>query len=414
MCDPRRNEDEALQCLLSYSSSCYSSLLAGPSLDNAAFSRWENVRPSAEYDLSSRSYNPLKTRKRRSINPLARCAISLPNIRSRVHQKRCSESYMSGHLDENFSYVYTGGLSDRSRSEQDHKDERPMYHFSTDPLHRQGSCSFSTRTLTLEPPVVPAQMEARTHEEISRLVAMQFRPQVLAEQLLVENRLRTLQLNTFPVLGTKSENRMSCERGNGTRSSSKSLDFTPPPPTKVLHASQAQHSYKKKKQRKSKSNTTFEWCPLAIQDCSNTDLPNNLCHSPHKETHSRSVANQDRVIVQSLNETGLTDLLEIGSLASNHMAHMQLPRLTGERILARDKAKSPAYFEQEMFVVDNSKPRNGQDDLAPYRMRLPIVVPSFKQEWPKAVTLRTKAFNDRSTMLQLPPSKFATSQSFTH
>ena len=420
MCDLSKEEDEAMQCLLSCSSSCYLSLLAGPPLNNDTFSRWENVRPSAEYDLSSQSHNPLKTRKTRSINPLARGAISLPNIRSKFPQRRFSESYMSGHLDKNFSYVYTGGLSGKSSFEHEYKKESPVHHFSTDPLQHQGSYHLSTHTLALERPIVApgryaAQMDSRTRKEISTLVAMQLRPEVLADQLVIENRLRNLQLNAFSVLGTMSENRMSSEMRNGTKIASKSLDRTPPPLT-VIHASQAQQSHRKRMRRKSKSNGAFEWCPLTIQECSSTDLPSGPYCTSHKKIQGGAVANQESVIAGPLtpsNETGLADLLEIGFLASNHMAHTQLPRLTGQGNQAKDKGKSPAYFGQKRFVVDNSIPRSSQDDLTPYRMRVPIV-PSLTQKWPKAVNLRTKAFNDRLTMLHLPPTKFTASQSYTH
>ena len=422
--DQSEEEAEAVRCLLSHSGSCYLSLLDGPPQNNTAtvptISGWENVRPCAEYDLTDRRLNSIqRKRKRRPSNQLAgRRAVSLPNIRP--PQKRYSDSYMSGHLDENFSYVYTGGLSERADSAEPEQHQK-VYHM-VDPLfqHPAGGHSYSTRTLTFDTgPIFPgrlaAQIDMRMRREISKLVAMQLKPEILAEQIIIENRLRNLELNAFPVLGAKSESRLQMERGNSVNEVLTTKSDSAPPVAVRHWASLAQQSRRKKKQRKTKppKPSTFEWCPMGIQECSSTDFRLNAQESLKRETLKHLVTVNSPPIV-SPNSTrsdgiGLSSCLGVGALSKKQMTHVKSPKSIYEPMhptCTQGKEKTVVnkrtlgYFGQEKFAVENnvSGPVSGRHDEGspgPYRVRVPVIVPTLKQEQ----TGRTKRLNNGLTTL---------------
>lgn len=439
MCDQSQEEAEAVRCLLSWSSSCYSSLLAGPPPQNnaaggsAPLSRWENVRPGAEYDLTESGR--VKRLKRRPSNQLlARGAVSLPNLRTQ--KSPYPKSYMSGHLDENFSYVYPGGLSSRATSSQSEYNRDTQVNYLKDPLlHQQaaGSRSYSTHTLTLNtcaPSIFAqrqaAQMDTRIRREISTLVAMQLRPEVLAEQIVMENRLRNLELSAFPVLGAKSDSRLTvAERGNGahwTQIKSESA------PSMAVHRAswQTQQFHNKKslrsrKTKKSKSkSTTFEWCPMAIQECSSSSNSTDFRLSSYKDSgfpktggamshHKNSVTivggSNTSASVES-NRNGLSGLLGVGSLSLKKTMNASESTKIGENEekfssqsnlekSVSDK-RTLSYFGQEKFAVANSVPeRNLNEQTVPYRVRVPVVDPSLSLTNGHCRGLRTKRFNSQ-------------------
>ena len=298
-----------------------------------------------------------------------------------------------------------------------------MYHINTGPPpQRRGAFSLSTHTLSLEPIYAGASshagthMDLRTRKEISRLVAMQLQ---LAEQLIIENRLRNLKLNAFPVLGTRSGSGLNTEKGSRTRITTKSLNHAPPAVT-MFHASKAQQAHRKKRRRKSKSKAAFEWCPLAIQECSSTEIltsppHNSPCRDPTPKQQVDTAGSPT-----SSTETGLSDLLGIGSLTTKHnIAHKQppkprVPTLTGERNQATENLTKKRnidveYFRRRKLAVDSSKPRKDHDASPPYRMCLSVVMPTLQQKWPcTEQRLRTKGYTDEFTTLCLPPLKFTT------
>ena len=411
------SEEDALDCLISCSSSCYRSLLAGPTLLNKVTpSRWENVRPRAVYDLTnnlhSLNYPPKRRIKRHSGNQfaLARGAVSLPNLRSKaaLSHKEFTESYMSGYLDENFSYVHPGGLSERSGAIEEHKlhKETPLYHHSMEPLQKQTSHSVSMHTLTLDSVfasrLYAAQMDPRTRNEISRIIAMQLRPDILAEQLIVENRLRNLDLNAFPVLGLGNHN-SGCGAKNLETERGKSLtknSFSAPPmisssASHVQDQRQQSHTQRKKgekRRRKPESKTLFEWCPIGCQEPQYiTDLP---FDSPQHKRFG-TLTHNHHVTVGSLRGNGLKGLLGVGSIAPKQPASTQLQKVS-EKSEKRSR-RSMTYFGQERFALENSIPKSEHDEHS-----IPVVVPML--DWEQAT--RTKRFNNKLTTLHRLPSKF--------
>ena len=159
---------------------------------NEMCSGWKRIRPSAEYDLT-------KTRPRGKRRPAATQTVTSTDD-DKVPVKY---PYMSGELDENFSYSYKGGLSSRA-------NVNSVAFYSEHPDAEADVCRvqprFHQQTIRLEPPTPPrsrsrAQLGVCRAELVRILAPLQSRPDLLMEQLALQNRLQTLSLAAFPVLG---------------------------------------------------------------------------------------------------------------------------------------------------------------------------------------------------------------------
>lgn len=150
---------------------------------------WKATRPSATYELT-------KTRsssKRRKVVPAPPATNTLPQGSNDA--KECP--YMSGELDKNYTYVYKGGLSDRGET------RRRASAAADTALPMQPQLQKHVQTVTLEPNNASPHMQelARCRAELSRIMSLQVKPELLVEQLIIENRLRAMSLSAFPVLG---------------------------------------------------------------------------------------------------------------------------------------------------------------------------------------------------------------------
>lgn len=146
---------------------------------------WKMTRPSAAYDLTKTG-----SRRKKAVPALA--------VADKLTNNVMNCTYMSGELDENYKYVYKGGLS--SRADQ-----------------KSGSASAAERSIQMQPQrhvqtvtLEPSQLsDTSTHmqalagcrAELSRILSLQVKPELLVEHLIIENRLRTMSLSAFPVLG---------------------------------------------------------------------------------------------------------------------------------------------------------------------------------------------------------------------
>ena len=175
---------------------------------------WKQVRPSATYDLRK----PAAANKRRKA-----AATTLHTINSTLSvQLKDDEnrSYMSGELDQNYCYMYRGGLSSRACEEgavYKEPQRGTLSSYSSSPPRRH------VQTVTLERSAAhEASVHALAHcrDELSRVLALQLKPELLVEQLIIENRLRTMSLAAFPVLEPSSANSPSPKRGGRAYSQS--------------------------------------------------------------------------------------------------------------------------------------------------------------------------------------------------
>ena len=156
---------------------------------------WKAVRPSATYDLTR------PPRRKKAPAATALYTASTVSVRSRNDDSDGKRPNMSGELDENCSYIYKGGLSSRADTGNDaaaasRPSPQPQRH---------------VQTVTLEPSTAnytSANALVNCRDELSRILALQLKPELLVEQLIIENRLRTMSLAAFPVLEGREESRL--------------------------------------------------------------------------------------------------------------------------------------------------------------------------------------------------------------
>lgn len=195
---------------------------------------WRLVRPSAAYVIT-----PHTASKRRSVSVHG---IETPTERkseqASIHTDypRHSDdlSYMSGYIDENYSYVYKDGVSSKITN------GRPSS------LPTMYKC-FPKVDLG---PVFPYRHpDPNTQSDIAKIVAMQLKPELVVEQLIIENRLRTMSLTGFPKLNLEGVGIST----KGERPSTKSGSA----PLLRVAKKQSQHKEKKRKRR---VRVPLEWC----------------------------------------------------------------------------------------------------------------------------------------------------------
>ena len=194
---------------------------------------WKQVRPSAAYVIPS---TPSMTRRKRVVQGAQACAgqqsqnVSAPSI-------PLVPPYMSGYLDEDYSYVYRGGLSSEARQDS---ASYPLYrHFPTQ----------TKSTIELEPVLPYRHADPSTRTDISRIVSMQLKPEILVEHLLIENRLRTMSLGKIPSLEGVGV--------NGDQKAAQKSDSAP-----LLRKTTSQAA----KKRRQKVQPHLEWCKLNTAD----------------------------------------------------------------------------------------------------------------------------------------------------
>ncbi len=202
-------------------------------------SGWRPVRPAAAYVIPS---TPFVNKKKKALTEVE------PAVSSRhvtFHSAGTAKPtdipyYMNGGLDEDYCYTYRGGLSSVT-----HPAGSLYKHFPTQ----------TRSTIELEPVAQYRYPDPSTQIDISRIVSMQLKPEVLVEQLLIENRLRTMSMAALPTLNLEGI-------GVSADKSTKKSDSAP-----LLRKS----SYQSVKKRRSKVQTPLEWCHLAADQSPQLD-----------------------------------------------------------------------------------------------------------------------------------------------
>lgn len=225
---------------------------------------WKTTRPSATYDFSKTSS------KRRRVAPALPATKTLPQSSN----DKCP--YMSGELDEHYTYVYKGGLSDRGET-------RSGSAADTTSLQMQPQLQKHVQTVTLEPNNAPAHMQALAscRAELSRILSLQVKPELLVEQLIIENRLRAMSLSAFPVLGGIDS---QCRKNERTYSHSTPVLWTLPN-THVRHLSPRHRLYKNKEKYpgnrspdRHETKPSMQWCDSLSSHRSRAHYEKSLAH----------------------------------------------------------------------------------------------------------------------------------------
>ena len=206
---------------------------------------WKPVRPSATYDLRKPTNN-----KRRK----AAATLTAANTLS-VNVKNDKSPYMSGDLDEKYSYVYDGGLSSRAEGSGPHGSSLDA-HFSSRPRNH-------VQTVTLEPSAAnEASVQALAHcrDELSRILALQLKPELLVEQLIIENRLRTMSLAAFPICGGPPSRRSERTYSQSTPSLLPNTHVNYQPPRHSVRGRRERATRHRTAARREAKQPQLQWC----------------------------------------------------------------------------------------------------------------------------------------------------------
>lgn len=172
----KNGESRAVRTLLAQSSPPYKRVLAG--LEETDVKGWRNIRPGAVYNLRVPHQPPPGARRNRGV--------------VRASKPRASESsqpawtdttsYMSGELDRSYNYVYRGGLSKHAGGSE------PLPYLPLPPLPASQCRAYSCVHLD----TALSRNRQPERDMLARIVAMQLKPELLVEQIVIENRLRTM------------------------------------------------------------------------------------------------------------------------------------------------------------------------------------------------------------------------------
>lgn len=209
------------------------------------------------YDLTSPAAPPPPGGRRRH-GTVVRKAKSSPSHQQRREacESATHNSYMSGELDQSFNYVYRGGL--RSAA--------------TPPTHHQALPPISLHYLYGVPstvhldPALPYQPQNQTEYAIranwARIVASHLNSDLLVKQIMIENRLRTMQMDrdlgrlNLEGIGIDPKSIYELDKGAWLqRSSSNSL----------LLADSPTHRKTRKKRPQPHQQLSLDWCMLNAQ-----------------------------------------------------------------------------------------------------------------------------------------------------
>ena len=241
----KSGESQVVRSLLALSSQPYKTVLSG--LEETDAKGWRNIRPQAVYDLTSHPQQHPMPRKRRGSPRGHKHRAS-----SSSHPRRADPAaYMSGSVDQNYNYVYRGGLSKRAVSSE------PLSYLPLPPAPPSQHKAYH---------LDPAQ-QYRTHQPdrdvLARILAMQLKPELLVEQIVIENRLRTMyndnthNLRHLNLEGVGVDPKAIPELDKGVwfqaTQASKSAPSLP-------NVSQSTHRRKTKRRKQRQSH--LDWCAL--------------------------------------------------------------------------------------------------------------------------------------------------------
>lgn len=303
---------------------------------------WKPVRPSAIYNL-------VKPRRKKA--GAALYTASTISVHSKDNESDRKYPYMNGELDENYSYVYKGGLSNRAYTEFDNAVTttrpvpQPHRHVQTVTLDHMHTNYASANALV------------NCRDELSRVLALQLKPELLVEQFIIENRLRTMSLAAFPVLQGRDSDSQS--RMNDTKSYSHSTPALLP----NTHVNYHRPPRYRQCRNKGKRERTHSHKPTARPDAKLPPMQWCKGLSSHKTSSNQQNGLQ---IVPSTTTKPLSCSLHHQTL---HLHNQSSPNVTNSRLLS--------CTSSHPFTSTHHATNTSPDPNHPH-YRLPPTIPSIK------------------------------------
>ena len=392
---------DPIDCLLSCSGSPYteSDILPGPPHTSRrgmlAITGWERVRPNAVYDLTATASQEPRRRKRQSNNQdLLRDVVSMPNLCTKADFETQKWSYMSGQIDEDFSYVYTGGLSERSCKANPDNEYKKSSHDSQ-------RTSVSMCNLILDPASLFSTRHSAYYIEPMTQCKEISKMQLKSEHLQVENRLQNVDLNARPHL----------QKANVQSSGREKSDIEGTDAASLAHAKSSQ-TRKLRRQRRPQPNI---WRPPPPNEEPHHQLllPVDISSDTRPQANKSSTKHPNSIVTVN-GTTRLHNQFGYGSFHHMHagipgkqLTHsVQVPLRSGKKsnINLKEKQKTTYHiiFDQK-HTRGNSMPPKSQAQVRQETTQttIPVFIPSIKQA--KEQAMIPKRFS-KLTVLQLLPS----------
>ena len=263
------SERQSVKLLLSINSKSLLSPISKSVADNSSeiACGWKLARGCPEYNCIPKTKKTRKLYSDMSSSPSkhqlckSSCTVVAPS----------SSGIMGGKLTENLDYVYSGGLSSRVRGNASPVIP-PLTH-----LQRQSP------VLALNPILEyrSQTMTEATRNDLSRLVQMQMRPDISYEQMIIEQRLRSMDLNMLPSLSVTGFSKSKQSSGNIEHSARPVVmhvqSISKPPARPHPNNIHVKHSpsYRNRKRQRLKP---VKWCALAKQPPSFAKQPENTIY----------------------------------------------------------------------------------------------------------------------------------------
>lgn len=421
---------DPIDSLLSCSGSPYVDVLPGPPQTQSSgkgalsiLTGWEKARPSAVYDLTAAvCQEPIARRHKKQSNNKAflRDTVSMPNLCTSSDPVREAQKcpYMSGYVDEDFSYVYTGGLSERSRKANPVAAEcKKLPHG-----HDSQRTSVSTCNLTLDPASLfngrhsaySGPPRTQYGEISTNMFAAQLKPELLAQQLLIESRLRNVDLNARP--GLQKDN------VNGSSGREK-RDMEGTNAASLAHAKSA-HLQKTRKLRRQRQTQPKMWHPLPASEESHQQLPVDLLVNPGSQGNSRIPTNykhpkNDVAInskTRSYNQFEFDSFHRVG-IPGRKMTRVRLPRSGEESKKSKDLKEGKKTAVYHIIYDHGTQTRDQESSLnlptaiasqtQAWRedsQAIPVFIPSRALEWEEAATIPNRFSRSKLRVQSRSPS----------
>lgn len=371
----KNRESQAVKHLLSQSQLPYKHVLAG--LEELDVSGWRNVRSKAVYDLTS----PQKLKHSHRYGGRAARAHKPRSLLQQPVMTNSGASCMSGELDQHFNYIYKGGLSRYAGS------AGPLSHLPPPPPLSSYQRYRLPSTLHLDPafPHHSAnQMRPEGRLDLAQIVAMQLKPELLVEQIVIENRLRTMNIGSLSHLsylegiGVDPKSIHDLDKGMWLQAAARKS-------TPLLSGLQTQHRKTNKRRVLRRFPMALDWCTLNADASNDVHVnpvnPGGLMEGNNYGMEGRDHLNMDersRYNMEGYDAEGRghynteAPLLQVGSPLSVNTRY-RLPQLSFQT------AANPSQFSTRGLrgsVIQREHVREG----AGKSLHIPVVSPSLRTE----------------------------------
>lgn len=304
---------------------------------------WKQVRPGAAYIISQNARRKKHVYEYGAVTPTERKLqpVTIPDCPVVDNYPSSHYPYMSGYIDDDYCYVYKEGLSSKSKYEGSPPPPSMYKRFHTQKL---------------EPAIPYRHPDPNTQLDIAKIVAMQLKPELLVEQLLIENRLRMMSLSAFPTLNLEGVGVASDkdERLSNKTGSAPSLRVA----TQQHPRTQTQH---KERRRKRRVQVPLEWCSL----------------NAGSETSPQLRRLKEDQVRERLQQTHSPEAFQFNNFSYTPQTKPSVLPFSKPRFVNPQPSNGPMQLQQPTFLSESRETINTNTSI-PVQQSVPVVEPTLE------------------------------------